>query len=343
MKRKLKIAVWHNLGVGGARRHLSQHVNGLVERGHHIEVWSPSSPNKSKYGSFNRDVIEHYYVVPEAHFKANTFLGRCIYPYTYARRQRALCDKACTECAQAINQGDFDVLFATTCQIRTVSPMGQLVDVPSVLYLHEPNRRLYESLLNGRCAVPVLKKGDGSLFRNIQSYIRGWSEHVAVDFHMQEESRNAANYNLILVNSYYSREITLRTYGLDSEVHYTGVDLSQWVNNRLKREPFVLGVGSFNIHKNIPFLIRSLECINKEVRPRLVWIGNSGSHKYVSRLKEYAEACEVGFQVLYDLTDKELIDYYNRAGVMVFYAIAGAFWIRSSRGECMWVACGCNA
>ena len=41
--KKLRIAVWHNLLSGGAKRALFDHIKGLVGYGHYIEVWSPPS------------------------------------------------------------------------------------------------------------------------------------------------------------------------------------------------------------------------------------------------------------------------------------------------------------
>jgi len=35
----MRIAVWHNLPSGGAKRALYDHVRGLVDRGHSIESW----------------------------------------------------------------------------------------------------------------------------------------------------------------------------------------------------------------------------------------------------------------------------------------------------------------
>ena len=40
----MRIAVWHNLLSGGAKRALHDHVRGLVMRGHHVESWSPHLP-----------------------------------------------------------------------------------------------------------------------------------------------------------------------------------------------------------------------------------------------------------------------------------------------------------
>jgi hypothetical protein len=43
----LRIAVWHNLGSGGAKRTLYYHVKGLKEYGFYLEAWTTdmSSPD----------------------------------------------------------------------------------------------------------------------------------------------------------------------------------------------------------------------------------------------------------------------------------------------------------
>ena len=43
----MKIAVWHNLPGGGGKRALYHHVKGLVEAGHHLEVWRPDLADES--------------------------------------------------------------------------------------------------------------------------------------------------------------------------------------------------------------------------------------------------------------------------------------------------------
>src|SRR5689334_18846473 len=44
---KVRIAVWHNLPSGGAKRALYDHVRGLIERGHHVEAWSPPTIDRN--------------------------------------------------------------------------------------------------------------------------------------------------------------------------------------------------------------------------------------------------------------------------------------------------------
>ena len=42
----MKIAVWHNLPSGGAKRALHDQVRGLIARGHEVEVWCPPTSNR---------------------------------------------------------------------------------------------------------------------------------------------------------------------------------------------------------------------------------------------------------------------------------------------------------
>src|SRR6202043_1683914 len=54
-------------------------------------------------------------------------------------------DEHCQRCAQEIGAGGFDVLLVGACQEFRVAPIAQYVDIPSVIYLHEPYRALYEA------------------------------------------------------------------------------------------------------------------------------------------------------------------------------------------------------
>ena len=57
----MRIAVWHNLPSGGGKRALYYHVRGLVERGHSVEAWCPSTSDRN-YLPLSELITEH--VVP---------------------------------------------------------------------------------------------------------------------------------------------------------------------------------------------------------------------------------------------------------------------------------------
>ena len=57
----MRVAVWHNLPSGGAKRALRGHVEGLIARGHHVEAWCPPLADRS-FIPFEDLIPEH--VVP---------------------------------------------------------------------------------------------------------------------------------------------------------------------------------------------------------------------------------------------------------------------------------------
>src|SRR5260370_35177388 len=54
----MKIAVWHNLPSGGGKRALYYHVRGLVEKGHSVEAWCPSTSDRN-YLPLSEVITEH--------------------------------------------------------------------------------------------------------------------------------------------------------------------------------------------------------------------------------------------------------------------------------------------
>ena len=54
----MRIAVWHNLPSGGGKRALYYHVRGLVERGHSVEAWCPSTSDRN-YLPLSELITEH--------------------------------------------------------------------------------------------------------------------------------------------------------------------------------------------------------------------------------------------------------------------------------------------
>jgi glycosyltransferase involved in cell wall biosynthesis len=133
----------------------------------------------------------------------------------------------------------------------------------------------------------------------------------------REERLNASAFDLILVNSYFSREGLLRAYGLDSTVCYLGVDTQLFVNNRYPRENFVVSMGQLTPNKNVEFVIKAVAKIGVP-RPRLVWIANRGADSYYEKMRSLAESCEVSFEARTSIGDTELVDILNRATAMVY-------------------------
>src|SRR6059058_4132143 len=141
---KMRIAVWHNLPSGGGKRALYYHVRGLIERGHSVEVWCPSTSDRN-YLPLSELVTEH--VLPIDIRKKGKSVARSPllgFHGDQLRQAKAL-DAHCRQCADEINRRNFDILFANSSIIQAVSSIGRYVKAKKVLYLQEPNRWLYEA------------------------------------------------------------------------------------------------------------------------------------------------------------------------------------------------------
>jgi glycosyltransferase involved in cell wall biosynthesis len=313
----MRIAVWHNLPSGGGKRALYYHVRGLVERGHSVEAWCPSTSDRN-YLPLSDLITEHVLPINLPKKDKSREWAALLGLHGDQLRQAKALDEHCQRCADEINRGDFDVLLANSSIIHAVSSIGRYVKMKKVLYLQEPNRWLYEAGAGGLPWVAVPRVGQ--VWRR-PHYVRWFLFNLISVQRLRalarEERLNASAFDLILVNSYFSRETLLRVYGLDSTVCYLGVDTQIFVNHRYKRENFVLGVGQMSPHKNVEFVIKAVAKLGVP-RPRLVWIANMGEDQYYNAMRSLAESHEVTFEIRTGIDDKELVDILNRATAMVY-------------------------
>jgi glycosyltransferase involved in cell wall biosynthesis len=306
----MKIAIWHNLPSGGSKRALFQQVQGLIERGHQVECWCPSTANKN-YLQLNKLCPEH---VLDISWPPSKKFSRIFGWYQYPSMVQARLDAMrihCRECATQINQGGFDVLLAGTCGAFAVSPIGNFVKLPKVLFLQEPNRKFYEALPESLWAAPAATAGWLKVFANT------FRMH-AIRVQVREEIDNARHYDRILVNSFFSRENILRAYGLESEVCYLGIDTNLFCPTGEPMENYVIGLGMVGYHKGIDRAIHAVAAVPMPDRPKLVWIGNKANEKYLDELKQLAKELKVDFEIKIMVNDHELVSTLNRAALMLY-------------------------
>ena len=317
----MRIAVWHNLPSGGGKRALYYHVRGLVERGHSVEAWCPSTSDRN-YLPLSEFITEHVVPIdipPRNKFVATRPWLRELHVDELELREAKALDEHCQKCADEINRGGFDILFANSSIIQAVSSIGRYVKTKKVLYLQEPNRVLYEAGRDGLpwVAIPAVSRP----WMHPRSYLR-WFLSDLIRTHQlrilaRDERLNASAFDLILVNSYFSRESLLRAYGLDSTVCYLGVDTQLFVNHGYPRENFVVSVGQLYSNKNVEFVIKAVAKIGVP-RPRLVWIANRGEDWYEEKMRSLAQSYQVTFEPRASIDDNELVDILNRATAMVY-------------------------
>jgi glycosyltransferase involved in cell wall biosynthesis len=312
----VKIAVWHNLPSGGAKRALHDLVTGLLERGHAIQAWCPPTADQG-FLPLSEIVPEH--VVPLGQPRRTTGgLTRSVLDrFVPSLGRLDALDEHARRCAAEIDRLGFDVLFAHPCRFTRVPSIGRYASLPKVLYLQEPNRWLYEA----RPSLPWVAgtTGRGSRFA------RAGLVRAALDIAVvqglrrlaREESLSARAFDLLLVNSYFSRESVVRTYGLNARVAYLGVDTTSFRELGLPRQDFVVGVGSITRNKGLELAIECVAAI-AEPRPPLVWAANACSDPdYLRDVRARALVRGVNLDIRMHLPDADLVSLLNQAALVL--------------------------
>jgi glycosyltransferase involved in cell wall biosynthesis len=315
----MRIAVWHNLPSGGAKRALYDQVCGLLARGHEVEAWCPWTADQN-YLPLSNLIREH--VVPlklKAHLESPPTGIQKLHPlYWSARGRMRAMDQHCLDCSRQMEGKGFDLLFAATCMFFHAAPIARYVNLPSVMYLQEPSRSFYECLPELPWVAAAWTFGDLLDRKFWRKVLIGRLKLPGIRVQAREEKLNAMAFKQVLVNSFFSRESLLRAYGIDSKVCYLGVDTDKFVNQNQKREKFVVCVASLSPNKNIEFLVSSLAKIPAERRPKLVLVANIVWDSYGEQVQRLAGRVGVNFELKHRIEDAELINLLNRARMMLY-------------------------
>jgi glycosyltransferase involved in cell wall biosynthesis len=245
-------------------------------------------------------------------------LGQAFSRYRNTIGKLAAMDRHCRICADEINRSGFDVLFANSCTFFRTTSIGRHARIPSVLYLQEPFRWLYEALpeLPWIALSGPASSAWAARYRYLRRFIHNLVDVQALRLQAREELLNARAFSSILVNSHFSRESVLRAYGIDAKVCYLGVDTGLFANQHQSRERFVVGLGAVVPEKRPEVAIEAVSRL-PEPRPDLVWIGNVAIEAYANQLRALAGAKGVNLRLEVGVADKDVVSVLNRATMLV--------------------------
>ncbi len=328
----MKIAVWHNLPSGGGNRALAYHLKGLFNRGHHIELWCPPTADNTFSG------IEKYvhaiHIVPLAitnhshkHYKLRDWQTAFFWRKT--KLMHALI-KHSKQCSYEINNGNFDVLFANSCQLLFNSFIGRYITIPKLIYLGEPNRELFEAYPTQLWQAPTTYNP----FKFVKEICRTNFRRVLI----REEILNYNAFDKVLVNAAFSNESLMRAYGGSGEVCYLGIETSIFYPNENSTiQNQVVGLGSIMHTKGIETAIDAVAQVPADIRPELVWIGNVGNARYINTLMTQAKCLGVLLTIKENITDKALIQQLQQSQCMLYTSRLEPFGLAPLEAN----ACGC--
>lgn len=320
----VRIAVWYHLGGGGAKRALHQHVAGLVERGHHVEVWTPST-SRVDFFPLSELCTEHVLPVDAGVLGHDQRMLPKLVRNLRTSMALSMMDAHYAEVAAAMSHGDFDVAFVNTDQFNAVPGLARhLGGLPNALYLQEPRRSSYE-------AQPVLMwighledDHDVALGRRVRREAREWLLRRRRRRESRAEISDAHRYDRLLVNSIFSREAVARTYGIEGHVCYLGVDTEYFTPAAAPTQAHLLGVSALIPSKRVELAIEGLAAV-PEPRPPLIWVGDRAEPDYLRMLTELARARGVNLQILHSATDAELLELMRHAAAVLQPALLEPF------------------
>jgi glycosyltransferase involved in cell wall biosynthesis len=306
----MKIAIWHNLNSGGGKRALYYHVKGLVDRGHEVVSYCPDTVDQQFLPL--SEIVEEKIIPLKTHASGK---GRFHLKTDIGDNTKALLQH-CKACADDINANNFDVLFANSSSLFYISHIARFVKIPKLIYLGEPYRKAYEAMPEFLWKAPSI---EGSKLKYIYKRFMHLYNMYWYSYLCREEFISASSYDLILVNSIYSRETVKRSYGLESKVCYLGIDTDHFTPVNEAKENFVLGLGLVHVSKGIERAIDTLSLINENVRPAMIWVGNNKSNgTYINHIKDHAEKKGVRLTIKTYITDNELIGLLRKASTLLY-------------------------
>jgi len=311
----MKIAIYHNLLSGGAKRALNEYAQRLCKN-HQLDIFNLTSSNHD-FADI-RPYANQYHEYPFT--RGNLFNS----PFGRLNQVVRMLDlvrieKVNRQIAQDIDAGGYDLAFIHPCQVENCpSVVYFLKKTPSVYYCPESLRTLYE--------VMPARPYDGreSSGRQVLNRV----DPLPGLFHRAQKQRDARNLRAadrILVNSEFTRQSVNKIYQVEAKVSRLGVDDRLFRKIVYEKQPFVLSVGSLTPLKGFDFVIRALAQLPPERRLPLRIVSNFQNPPERDYLTGLANSLDVDLTLLDGISDEMLVRLYNQATLVLYAPIREPF------------------
>ena len=327
MRKKWQIAWVHNGDMGGSKRFAFEMVRKLVARGHVIDEFIVCG-NVSNVGylslkPFVRTSSELVIRYPDMSWLRPYLL--CSYAQLCATLWTMRKVKQDYErFANSINANEYD--FVHIDQYPTCRTIGILPYLrrPNVVYSHEPSSVRYEEPSHNTSLGPSSpRKGFYTSICDAAPKLSSLALHSR-DIHQTRLAQ------MILTNSYYSKEVLFQHYRCHSKVCYPGVDCSTFGLATLPVEPMVLSAGRIVRAKQHHLVIEAVALIERTQRPHVVIATPEHIEKlqdpgYSDELRTMAKDKNVDLTIKYRPSERDLAALYSQALAVVVVSIMEPF------------------
>jgi glycosyltransferase involved in cell wall biosynthesis len=290
----MRIAVFHNLPSGGAKRLLFEQVKGLSQK-HQIDLYCL---NISEEKMFPLKSFCHRVFI----FKVIDFKKYGILKFLFRYIQLFQLLLLSLKIAQKINQEKYDLVFLHPCQITHAPYILNFLKIRSVYFAHEPFREAYEPLKGKKSFKEIVNDALLWLYKFLRKCI---------------DRKSIKKASLVLCNSKFTQKNLKEIYGVNAKVIYPGIDLKKFIPLSLNRENAVLSVGRLSPLKGHYFVIEALAKIPRKQRPKLFIVADAGTRKDEKDLGRFASEKEVSLSIFKRINEDNLIRLYNKVKMVI--------------------------
>lgn len=248
----MKIAVFHNLPPGGAKRTIYEEVKHLSKK-HEVYLYEYSSTNE-QYKNLTSFVKRIFKFNFEIRSNLPGFLARLQKDFQNFIKLPLVHFKI----ARQINSGGYDVVLVHADKYTQAPFLLSFLKVPSLYFCQEYLRIAYEKELMFNESVMFLKKWYEGLTRRLRKYI---------------DKKNAQAADVILANSRFTQDNIKKAWGLDSKVCHLGVDVKVFRPIHDRKINQALFIGEKSKINGYDLVLRVLQLIDKKIRPEIKVLG----------------------------------------------------------------------
>lgn len=228
----MRIAIFHNLPEGGAKRVVFEQVKYLSKK-HNVKVFEITGDDKNYCNLETVTKTENYPFSLKS--KLPGFLKRIGTDYKNFYKL----DKLQKKIAGKINSGNYDLAIIHPDRFTQAPFLLRHLDIPSIYFCEEVLRIAYEKELVFKEKVSFLKKMYETITRRLRKKI---------------DKKNALRASLIFANSRFTATNVNKAYGREAVVFYLGVNANFFKPLKLRKQTDVLFIGEKEEIEGYPLL-----------------------------------------------------------------------------------------
>lgn len=291
----MKVALFHDLPSGGAKRVLDQQVRRLVASGHRVDAFLPATADES-YLPIVDGVTVHRFERPAQPDRARLLDARgsafeALRWVGYVRHVFAVEKRI----ARAIDDGRYDLALVHPSQFTQAPNVLRTLRTPSLYYCHEPLRAAYEPWFAPTWVRLALRQTLGRIDR-----------------------ANARAATVVAANSRFTASRCRMLYDRRVRLARPGVDTTRFRPLDIRRESFVLCVGALHRSKGHAFILDALATIAPERRPEVVMVADRVRDAEHRRLVEQAQRLGIRLRFEWRVSEDDLVHLYNRCRAVLY-------------------------